>query len=180
MRISMFNCDVHQTFSVINSAAVSLKITNTSLIVFINVPDPIIQRQIVTKFNWVYAVLDSGSESREGQDGAKPRKNCWLFGSVRIRKLISLLDPDPDPLVWGADPAPDPDPLVRGTDQASCHLGGHWRKWHDSEPNPNPDPSQRYGSADPDPYQNVTNPQQWYLDWIPGITNAECRHWMAG
>ncbi len=29
----------------------------------------------------------------------------------------------------------------------SCDLEGHWRKW------------QRYGSADPDPYRNVTDPQ---------------------
>jgi hypothetical protein len=31
----MFNCDVHQTLSVLNSAAVSLKMMNTSLIVLL-------------------------------------------------------------------------------------------------------------------------------------------------
>ncbi len=36
MRISIFNCDVHQTLSVINSAAVSLKIINTRLAVFLS------------------------------------------------------------------------------------------------------------------------------------------------
>jgi hypothetical protein len=36
MRISMFSCDVPQTLFVINSAAVSLKIINTRLTVFLN------------------------------------------------------------------------------------------------------------------------------------------------
>jgi hypothetical protein len=83
MRITMFNCDGHQTLFVINSAAVSLKITNTSLIVFlsfINVPDPIIQRQTVTKFNWVYTVPDSGSESLERAKMApKQEKIAGIF-----------------------------------------------------------------------------------------------------
>jgi hypothetical protein len=35
MRISMFNCDVHQTLSFINSAAVSLKIIKIRLTVFL-------------------------------------------------------------------------------------------------------------------------------------------------
>jgi hypothetical protein len=37
MGISMFNCDVSQTLFVINSAAVSFKIINSSLIVFLNI-----------------------------------------------------------------------------------------------------------------------------------------------
>jgi hypothetical protein len=35
----MFNCDVHQSLSVINSAAVSLKIINTRLTVFLKMED---------------------------------------------------------------------------------------------------------------------------------------------
>jgi hypothetical protein len=44
----------------------------------------------------------------------------------------------------------------------SCHLEGHWRKYQDLEPDPESEyVSQRYGAADPDPSQNVTDPQHW-------------------
>ncbi len=59
----------------------------------------------------------------------------------------------------------------------SCHLEGHWRKYQDPEPdtesdpdNPNPDPLVR--GADPDPHQNVTDPQyRW--DYL-------CSPWSGG
>jgi hypothetical protein len=35
------------------------------------------------------------------------------------------------------------------------------------DPDPDPDPfSQRYGSAFPDPHQNVMDPQHWFLDMV--------------
>ncbi len=38
-------------------------------------------------------------------------------------------------------------------------LDGHWRKWQDPEPDPDPNPDPLARGADPDPYQNVTDPQ---------------------
>jgi hypothetical protein len=40
----------------------------------------------------------------------------------------------------------------------SCHLEGHWRKYQDPEPDPDP----LVKGRDPDPYQNVMDPQHWF------------------
>ncbi len=40
------------------------------------------------------------------------------------------------------------------------HLEGQWRKWHDPDSGSG-SISQRHGSADPDPLQNVMDPEHW-------------------
>jgi hypothetical protein len=50
----------------------------------------------------------SGSESKEA---AHPDSTEAILFDVRIQCLC-LLDPDPDPLVRGTDPAPDLDPSI--------------------------------------------------------------------
>jgi hypothetical protein len=38
-------------------------------------------------------------------------------------------------------------------------LEGHWRK--EQDPDPDPDPVVRSADLDPDPYQDVTDPEHW-------------------
>jgi len=55
----------------------------------------------------------------------------------------------------------------------------HWRKESDPELVPG-SISRRYGSADPDPNQNVTNPQHCFVNFWIRIrieTNADPKHW---
>jgi hypothetical protein len=114
-----------------------------------------------------------------------------LGSLLRIRMFLGLLDPDPDSLVRGTDPDPlrillsssknlDSYCLWLFVDFLSLEndvnvpskwnkqknfklvfcwpLEGKWRNF------PDPDPgsfSQRHGSADPDPHQNVMDPQHF-------------------
>ncbi len=51
----------------------------------------------------------------------------------------------------------------------SFHFEGHCQKQQD----PDPDPLVRYGSEDPDPKQNVTNPENWFNYWSPSLHSAK-------
>jgi hypothetical protein len=103
--------------------------------------------------------------------------------------FLGLPDPHPDPLVTSTDPGPDPspdpapDPSIIKQKYSKVNLAfycfvTHLRLFTNApDPHPDPDPSdpydfrspgsesgsirQRYGSEDPDPYQNVTDPQHW-------------------
>jgi hypothetical protein len=71
MRISMFNRDVHQTLSVINSAAVSLKIINASLIVFLTI------RLVLSGCNFVLLLNYRNIEYRIGK--FKKLSDYWIL-----------------------------------------------------------------------------------------------------
>ncbi len=49
------------------------------------------------------------------------------------------------------------------------HFESNWWKQQD----PDPDPLIRYGSEDPDPYQNISNPEHWFNFWSPSLHSEE-------
>ncbi len=65
----------------------------------------------------------------------------------RIRMFLGLLDPDPDPLVQGSDP----DPSIKSIKNSKKNLNPSvlWLLYD-------------FYLSDPDPYQNVTDPQHWF------------------